>query len=224
MDKGSGKRDGGLRFWDYAREHPGFALSACYLLVSAIGMYYTWYTFMQFGVNIFDYANTDDYFVAALKKPMLTGACVLFVVGHWWFVRWSERSEDNSLVDRYLKVPFFLGVSAMVIATVFVVESLEDVNGLICSDAGEFVVTLRQPVETKRMVVVGTTSKWVLGFEAADRKDRCGDDGMIAESRPPLLGVPHSEVRQNEYVRPVKVVEQTRVDGGQVPTGDGLEN
>lgn len=74
-------RNEGLKHWpspaDIARriagrciQHPALALSFGYLYVSAIGMLYTSKLFSAFGISMLDFAETTDFLLAALRRPV----------------------------------------------------------------------------------------------------------------------------------------------------------
>ena len=53
----------------YLKEHPAIAGSFVYFLVTAIGVIYAWSLYRKFQINIFDYAETNDFLMAAFKTP-----------------------------------------------------------------------------------------------------------------------------------------------------------
>ena len=50
------------------RNHPGFIITFAYLFCSAIGLSYLNALFNRFGINVFDYAEANDFLVAAFKN------------------------------------------------------------------------------------------------------------------------------------------------------------
>ena len=53
----------------FLRAHPAFAGTALYLYVSAVGSVYQWVYFSAFGINIFDFAEANDFLLAAFRRP-----------------------------------------------------------------------------------------------------------------------------------------------------------
>ena len=61
----------------YLAAHPATAATAAYLYVSVLGSVYEWVYFRQFGVNIFDFAEANDFLLAAFRQPI----ALLLLVG-----------------------------------------------------------------------------------------------------------------------------------------------
>ena len=62
------------------RQHPGLVISLTYLVVSLIGLLFSYSLFSEFGINVFLYAEISDFLLAALREPMTfvaAGAAVL---------------------------------------------------------------------------------------------------------------------------------------------------
>jgi hypothetical protein len=51
------------------REHPAILVTLLYLQVTTLGVMYSWSLFRRFDINIFDYAETNDFLLAAFKDP-----------------------------------------------------------------------------------------------------------------------------------------------------------
>ncbi len=65
------------------RQHPGLVISLTYLVVSLIGLLFSYSLFSEFGINIFLYAEISDFLLGALREPMTflaAGAAVLTVL------------------------------------------------------------------------------------------------------------------------------------------------
>src|SRR3712207_3186360 len=65
----------------FFRDHPAIALSLVYLQVTTVGVVYSWWLFWRFDINIFDYAETNDFLLAAFKDPIVFAMSVLSIVG-----------------------------------------------------------------------------------------------------------------------------------------------
>ncbi|HET7457207.1 MAG TPA: hypothetical protein VFJ74_06110 [Gemmatimonadaceae bacterium] len=74
--------------------YPGGLLTGMYLALTAVGVAYAFFYFIQFRLNILDYAQTGDFLVAAIREPVAIFYCVL-PVGLLWllahFRRWVRR-------------------------------------------------------------------------------------------------------------------------------------
>ncbi len=65
------------------KQHPGLVISLTYLVVSLIGLLFSYSLFSEFGINVFLYAEISDFLLAALREPMTfvaAGAAVLTVL------------------------------------------------------------------------------------------------------------------------------------------------
>ncbi len=51
------------------RKEPAVALTAAYLLISACGLLYEWLYYNDFGLNVFQYADASDFFLAVFREP-----------------------------------------------------------------------------------------------------------------------------------------------------------
>jgi hypothetical protein len=54
----------------YCLEHPAVCGSLLYFTTSCIGVGYTWFLYRDFKINIFYYAETNDFLLAAFKEPL----------------------------------------------------------------------------------------------------------------------------------------------------------
>lgn len=76
------------------REHPALLASMLYLAASAIGMFYSWAFFREFGINVFNFAQIGDFLLASLKEPvtwLLVAVAIVSMVG------------ENAMSRRYQK-------------------------------------------------------------------------------------------------------------------------
>src|SRR5215216_3918889 len=69
---------------EFSRQNPTLATllatlvaSLLYLYVTGIGLFYSWFLYRRFGINIFDYSESSDFLLAALKNP---GALILIAI------------------------------------------------------------------------------------------------------------------------------------------------
>ena len=79
-----------------ARSHPGLLVSVAYLTATAIGMLSSWTLHARFGVNVFHYAQLQDFVVAAIRTPAASLAILLALPVVWVVVRY-----DNLLFERF---------------------------------------------------------------------------------------------------------------------------
>lgn len=88
-------------------ENPGLLVTVAYLLVSLIGLSFSWALLREFGLNVFSFADVTDFLMAAFREPMtfvlsLT-ALILGLATQWLAgreVRWLERRQPTSRIGR----------------------------------------------------------------------------------------------------------------------------
>jgi hypothetical protein len=76
--------------------HPGGLVTGVYLALTAIGVAYGFFYYIQFRVNMLDYAQTGDFLVAALREPVAIFYSTLPVPLLWLaasFRRWVRRKS-----------------------------------------------------------------------------------------------------------------------------------
>ena len=71
-------------------EHPAALLSGAYLAVTIIGMLSSFTLFQRFGVNIFQFSQTSDFLIAAVRYPIASFS-ILLAAPFTWLVLWSDQ-------------------------------------------------------------------------------------------------------------------------------------
>lgn len=62
------------------QEHPAIIGTLLYLQISSVGLIYDWSYYRHFGVNVFDFAEANDFLLAAFKEPFALSMSGLTVV------------------------------------------------------------------------------------------------------------------------------------------------
>lgn len=73
-----------------AREHPGLVLTLAYLAATGVGILYSWSFYQRFGIDVFLYAQLQDFILVMLRTPAATLA-VLLAGPVVWFILWSDE-------------------------------------------------------------------------------------------------------------------------------------
>lgn len=98
-------RQVGSFFW----EHPAIVGSLLYIQVTTVGVVYSWALFRRFDINVFDYAEVNDFLLAAFKDPFVFGMSLLTIIGFtalvafqiiWIRRRVRKRGELAELEER----------------------------------------------------------------------------------------------------------------------------
>ena len=112
----------------FFREHPAIIGSLLYAQVTLIGIVYTYVLYQEFNVNIFDYAETSDFLLAAFRNPLTFTAAlitiVLVILVQAVVVQLSNRGE--TLVRERLRRNF----TAVFVASILVILALGVVAAL----------------------------------------------------------------------------------------------
>jgi hypothetical protein len=88
----------------FFREHPAIAVTLLYFQVTTVGVVYSWALFRRFDINVFDYAEANDFLLAAFKDPLvflmsmltiilIVATQVLAIVFRRWQVKRRPRPE-----------------------------------------------------------------------------------------------------------------------------------
>jgi hypothetical protein len=90
-----------------ARQHPALLISIAYLLLSSIGMMFSWAFFRRFDINYFLFAEIGDFLLAVLREPMSVIAAmggiavtVLLYAYTDWEYRALQRKTDPGRIRR----------------------------------------------------------------------------------------------------------------------------
>lgn len=162
--------------WRMLVEHPAFLVSGLYLVASLIGLVYSWAFLHAFGINVFRYAEISDFLLASLKEPftwvlaVLAVALVLFdnamsrrvqARAPGRFIRWygSERYRQFNYLVLVLLVTFFLFTFATVNERNIRDGKVEAVR-----------VFLTDGSPPKRLIMLGTTAKYVFLFDHVEER------------------------------------------------------
>jgi hypothetical protein len=65
---------------NFFREHPAIAGTLLYLQVTTVGVVYSWQLFRRFDINIFYYAEANDFLLAAFRDPVVFGMSIFTVI------------------------------------------------------------------------------------------------------------------------------------------------
>lgn len=164
-------------FWERLGETPGLFVTLAYLLVSLIGVAFSWALLREFGLNVFSFADVTDFLMAAFREPMTfvlsLSALALGLATHWLAgkeVRWLERRNPQSKFGRrYLAMAraghaggyYVLGIF-LLYTIVFIASYAQNEAGDIRAGSGERVVlqAADQPAPIAGLLL-GATSRFV---------------------------------------------------------------
>ena len=64
----------------FSRENPAMILTFCYVLITAIGIGYSFFFYREFDINIIKFADLSDFLLAAILEPLSLLMFLLIVV------------------------------------------------------------------------------------------------------------------------------------------------
>ncbi len=85
------------KFIKYFLEHPAIAGSIIYIGFSVVGLFYSWVLYRNFQINIFDYAETNDFLMIAFKERVtyfiLGTLCILYLIYRYPIMKYSVSKD-----------------------------------------------------------------------------------------------------------------------------------
>lgn len=98
-------------WWHRLADNPALVVTLAYLLVSFMGLAFSWALLQEFGINVFSFADVTDFLMAAFREPMtfvLASSALLVGVLTQWLagveIRWLQRRDPKSAFGRrYLR-------------------------------------------------------------------------------------------------------------------------
>ena len=100
-------------FW----KHPAIAGSLLIIFMSAVGTLYSWYLYFQFDLNIFNYAEPNDLFLAAFRgevSVLLAIFTLIYAIGSLIFASHEFQTDTKG----GLKVLTFIIITGIIMSAV----------------------------------------------------------------------------------------------------------
>ncbi len=165
-----------------------WAAPAVYIYVTIVGMVQTWFQFKAFGVNIFEFSETNDFLLAAFRDPRsFLGVAGILIYGGLYvsFSKFVNKDRLSILSSRWVKAITFLVIA---IAAPFIVLWLlyghihfkkEIKQAFIQDTARKMDVMFRMDPENANakgfeqgwmngLIFVGTTDKYAFFYQPAN--------------------------------------------------------
>ena len=153
-------------------------MTLLYLQVSAVGIIYIWTLFSAFGVNVFDFAEANDFLLAAFKEPFayLIAILTVFVLSIEVLILRLRRGRPWP--PRLIKLLLIILIPTFIAYTILPpwYYARKNARKLIKSKSGLVDLCLKgKPEEVKRLFpeghvsIIGTTEKFAF-FYAHDSK------------------------------------------------------
>ncbi|MEQ8953791.1 MAG: hypothetical protein RL120_06615 [Gammaproteobacteria bacterium] len=159
------------------RQHPTLLLTLCYLLITLIGVVYSYYFYAEFGINIVQFADVSDFLLASILE--LISIIIFFAVGAFTFVMflldfWLRKKlpaygrwTQNKMASRYTDpIIFTLVVGTFVVLYVrdFAVLNADQIKG---GAMNEFSVKMADGEQERALNLLGNTSRFTYLYDYA---------------------------------------------------------
>ena len=158
------------------REHPALAVTAVYVLASAVGMLFSWEFLLRFGINVFDFAQIGDFLIASLREPLtwllVLLAILLVVFDNTMSRRWQKK--ERSVWMRWYGSPRYRLLNylvALLIVSIFIDAYANYRAKQAFAGNGQIVqVRLVEQSRQRSEILLYSTSEFVFLFEAATQR------------------------------------------------------
>lgn len=201
----------GSKVWAYLVANPAFLLTTLYVIVSGLGLLYEYVLFSKFGVNILDYSEAADFFLAAFKHPDIF--LLSFIIsGSFLFYRVLANfaSQQNNIYLRIFLLLFcWLGLFRrevlLPLGVVYffyfyvVLVGLEAQNLLHISNTIVKISSESDKQQKIRLIPIGTTEKFIFGIPFSDEISRMRQRSCFEETAPPITAIPFTKIVRIEY-------------------------
>ncbi|MBW2738008.1 MAG: hypothetical protein JRE64_03975 [Deltaproteobacteria bacterium] len=201
----------GHRIATFMAGNPTLLLTSSYLLISGLGLLYEFVLFTQFGVNVLDYSEAADFFLAAFKRPeALFSSCAIIatLVFYRVIANYARKQKNKALriillffswvglFRRKILIPFgmiyfffFYGMAAQSEAQRIVFRSNE--IAIISTRFGA-------PSEYQ-IIPIGATERFIFGVQWSEEFDSLRQTDDYTEIKPLVTAVPFTNIVKIEY-------------------------
>lgn len=198
----------GPKIMRFLLDKPAILLTATYVLTSGLGLLYQYVLFASFGINVIDYAKSEDLFLAAFKNPnaMLSGLGIGASMVFYRFVaRYAKQRQSRivrfallwfswiGLLRREILIPlgmfyflFFYASAAELEGRRIVELSNDVVNVVIKTNSAAF-----------SLLPIGSTGNFLFGVEFNDELKIARQ--RISSLKPVIRAIPFSEIVRLDY-------------------------
>lgn len=92
-------------------ENPAILLTVCYFIITAIGVFYSYFFYRQFDINIIKLADLSDFLMASILEPrsiiVFLSLIVLIGIAYWFDVLLRKKFKRyGDFIERRLKASY----------------------------------------------------------------------------------------------------------------------
>ncbi len=197
----------GPRVWDYLAANPTFLLTILFLCISGLGLLYEYVLFAEFGINVLDYSEAADFFLAAFKRSeafltgmVAAGSFLLYRVG----ANFARKRRSVLLRSILLSICFLgtfrreilvpLGVIYFVV--LFAFSAIVESRKLVRSPDSIATISSRFGTPEKfRVILIGTTERFIFGVPYSET-------GSFSDNTPLIIAIPFTNIVRIGYQNP----------------------
>ncbi len=195
----------------YFQDNPTFFLTVAYIGISALGLVYELALFARFDINVLDYSEAADFFLAAFKRPEALFASLGIVLTLAFYRGLANFLRRRESAWWYLAYPFaWIGffrreilVPLGLVYFFFFYFSIADSEGgrIVTHYDTTATVTVRfgTPAEFE-FIPVGATERFFFGVEyGPELRDFRAAPKDQRRITPKVRGIPFSNITKIEY-------------------------
>jgi len=176
----------------YLKNNWGLVASASYIYLTIIGMVQSWVFFHSFGINVFEYSETNDFLLAAFRKPSSVIIGIILggiVVGYPLFIfRFMAPRFSPKWKMYYVTGAIVVGILLCFCVTILPYLKGNHVEQLINDRERLVKVSVRMGEikdhdENKVLHLIGTTERYVFFLDSESKDSIAIPDSNIVEMR-----------------------------------------
>ena len=205
----------GPKIAKYLVDNPTVMVTVIYVTLSGLGLVYEYTLFSNFGVNIIEYSDPADFFLAALKRPeayAIGGSAAVSIFVYKRMADWAKRLTMKPVKWIFLIV-FWIGmlrreilipVAAAYFLGFFVTFAVEQASRPLLHGEHFLEISTRfGPTENGKecMFPVGSTDSFLFGISCDAVLRHIQQEGALARGSFELSAVPFSNIIRIEYTR-----------------------
>lgn len=173
--------------WSVIGEQPGLLISLSYLLISLLGVFFTWSMYHRLGVDYLEFAEVTDFLMAVLREPitlLLAGTAVLVTVLLRGMItmeqRYFARNPPKNVLLRaykrtsdwsYRNIPLLEIIAFLLYSFLFVSLYGEwKSNGLRAGEGRQVSVQLVDESGELQRTLLGDSSRYLFLFDTGSNQ------------------------------------------------------
>ena len=155
------------------RDHPSLLLTLVYLLISAIGVIYSYFFYREFGINIIKFVDLSDFLLASIQEPISIAiffgvslfTLLMYLFDFWvrkkfpGYGRWVVNKAAAKYTDPIIPTLLILGFVTWYVSN----YAISNANAIKAGDIDEYTVKFSEmPAQTPEssLALIGSTNRF----------------------------------------------------------------